>query len=343
MIENEIHLILENHSNPTLIYTDGSKTRQGVGSAIIVGDQTLSWKLHAWSSIYTAGMHAISAALKYIENHNIGRAAICSDSLSSLYKLKDVYTHDPLTNIMRITLQRMRSRNSEVIFIWIPSHIGIHGNEMADKAAKEAVEAMELLIISRHKYLHVSKESPQVRSLYPARRAPVEELKKAGPKETHLKPEENFTLRGFQCFRKDVQPDLRARGEVATFVKDSIPAEEIELNTNLQTVAIRIRAPIELTICNIYVPNPQWTVHGIQNILNQLPKPSIIVGDWNAHSQLWGTQLRNTCGRRVETIIKDNQLFLLNNGEPTHFNMASNSFSSIDLSFVTPNIAPRFT
>ncbi|KAG5858987.1 hypothetical protein JTB14_020851 [Gonioctena quinquepunctata] len=111
MIENEIHLILENHSNPPLIYTDGSKTRQGVGSAIIVGDQTLSWKLHAWSSIYTAGMHAISAALKYIENHNIGRAAICSDSLSSLYKLKDVYTHDPLTNIMRITLQRMRSRN----------------------------------------------------------------------------------------------------------------------------------------------------------------------------------------------------------------------------------------
>ncbi|KAG5891334.1 hypothetical protein JTB14_036902 [Gonioctena quinquepunctata] len=116
------------------------------------------------------------------------------------------------------------------------------------------------------------------------------------PQETHLKPEENFTLRGFQCFRKDVQPDLRARGGVATFVKDSIPAEKIELNTNLQTVAIRIKAPIELTICNIYLPNPQWTVHGIQNILNQLPEPSIIVGDWNAHSQLWGTQLRNTCG-----------------------------------------------
>ncbi|KAG5886899.1 hypothetical protein JTB14_003800 [Gonioctena quinquepunctata] len=89
-------------------------------------------------------MHAISEALKYIENHNIERAAICSDSLSSLYKLKDVYTHDPLTNIMRTTLQRIRSRNSEVIFIWIPSHIGIHGNEMADKAAKEAVEAMEV-------------------------------------------------------------------------------------------------------------------------------------------------------------------------------------------------------
>ncbi|KAG5874506.1 hypothetical protein JTB14_025784 [Gonioctena quinquepunctata] len=65
--------------------------------------------------------------------------------------------------------------------------------------------------------------------------------------ETNLKPEENSTLRHFQCFRKDVQPDL-ARGRVATFVKDTISAEEIELNTNLQAVAIRIKAPIELTI-----------------------------------------------------------------------------------------------
>ncbi|KAG5876141.1 hypothetical protein JTB14_021074 [Gonioctena quinquepunctata] len=94
MIENELHLILENHNNPTLIHTDGSKTRQGVE-----------------------------------------RAAICSDSLSSLYKLKDVYTHDPLINIMRTTLQRIKSRNSD-------SHI--HGNEMADKAAKEAVNVMEV-------------------------------------------------------------------------------------------------------------------------------------------------------------------------------------------------------
>ncbi|KAG5884162.1 hypothetical protein JTB14_008425 [Gonioctena quinquepunctata] len=133
MVENEIHLILENHNIPTLRHTDGPKTRQPVESAIVVGDQTLSWKLHSWSSIYTAEMHAISEALKYLENHDIERAAICSDSLSSLYKL---------TNLMRTTLQRTKARNIEVIFIWIPSHIYIHGNKMADKAAKEVVKAM---------------------------------------------------------------------------------------------------------------------------------------------------------------------------------------------------------
>ncbi|KAG5891693.1 hypothetical protein JTB14_021163 [Gonioctena quinquepunctata] len=98
MIDNEIHLILENHNNPTLIHTDGSKTRQGVGSAIVVGDQTLSWKLHAWSSIYTAEMHAISEALKYIENRNIERAAICSDSLAPYTnsKMYTPMTHSPI-------------------------------------------------------------------------------------------------------------------------------------------------------------------------------------------------------------------------------------------------------
>ena len=36
------------------------------------------------------------------------------------------------------------SMRKDVIFCWIPSHIGIRGNEEADKAAKEALNYREL-------------------------------------------------------------------------------------------------------------------------------------------------------------------------------------------------------
>lgn len=56
--------------------------------------------------------------------------------------------------------------------------------------------------------------------------------------ETHLKPEENFSLRGFDIFRKDVEPDQRAREGVATIIKSQSLAKQITLQTDLQAVAI---------------------------------------------------------------------------------------------------------
>ncbi|KAG5862916.1 hypothetical protein JTB14_002286 [Gonioctena quinquepunctata] len=43
--------------------------------------------------------------------------------------------------------------------------------------------------------------------------------------ETHLRPEQSFRLRGFTSFRKDLNPDGRAKGGVAIFLRDSIHAQ----------------------------------------------------------------------------------------------------------------------
>ncbi|KAG5885113.1 hypothetical protein JTB14_017288 [Gonioctena quinquepunctata] len=48
-------------------------------------------------------------------------------------------------------------------------------------------------------------------------------------------------------------------------------------------------------------------------------------------------------GRRIENILDNENITILNSGEATHFSARSSSFSSIDLSMCTPNIAPILT
>ncbi|KAG5877047.1 hypothetical protein JTB14_029375 [Gonioctena quinquepunctata] len=135
--------------------------------------------------------------------------------------------------------------------------------------------------------------------------------------ETHLRPEQSFRLRGFTSFRKDLNPDGRAKGGVAIFLRDSIHAQEIRINTRLQAVAIQIHSPRKLTLCSIYLPDYHWNMQEIQNILHQLPEPALIMGDFNAHSPLWGSETRDSRGRRIEILLEQENICLANPGSNT--------------------------
>ncbi|KAG5886325.1 hypothetical protein JTB14_034788 [Gonioctena quinquepunctata] len=42
-----------------------------------------------------------------------------------------------------------------------------------------------------------------------------------------------------------------------------------------------------MSLCDIYLPDSNWTVEDLRNIINQLPQPFLIVGDLNAHNPIW--------------------------------------------------------
>ncbi|KAG5862883.1 Endonuclease/exonuclease/phosphatase superfamily, partial [Gonioctena quinquepunctata] len=126
--------------------------------------------------------------------------------------------------------------------------------------------------------------------------------------ESHLKPGENFRLRGYNAIRHDVIPDQRARGGVITFIKENIHFNILPIQTQLQVVAITIQYPMEMTICNLYLPNADWTPRCLRNLLQQLPEPFMIVG-------------RPKC-------------------EGTYINFRSNNLSQLDLTICSPPIAP---
>ena len=57
--------------------------------------------------------------------------------------LESEKTDKPLAVILLEKLSRLCER-ADIVFCWLPSHIGISGNEEADKAAKNAL-SLEML------------------------------------------------------------------------------------------------------------------------------------------------------------------------------------------------------
>ena len=66
----------------------------------------------------------------------------------------------------------------------------------------------------------------------------------------------------------------------------------------------------------------------------------LIVGDFNAHNQLWGSTNTDGRGREIETFITQQGLNIINNGAPTR--ILYNTESTIDLLIYSPELDPDF-
>ena len=65
---------------------------------------------------------------------------ILSDSLSLLQSILNLkYAHPVLVQILELYTEVTRE-GREIVFIWVPGHVGIRGNSAADSAAKDALD-----------------------------------------------------------------------------------------------------------------------------------------------------------------------------------------------------------
>lgn len=162
--------------------------------------------------------------------------------------------------------------------------------------------------------------------------------------ETLLKPNKIFKLFGYNTYRTDGEYVNKARGGVAICVDSRIRSDEVILNNcNLEIVCVKVFFPVEITICNCYIPpDTQIHLHDLQNIKNQITGPCIFLGDFNAHNVLWGSTSLNVRGQIIENFIDNNDLIILNSNMPTHLNTHSGNTSIIDLAIVTPVLSTLF-
>lgn len=154
--------ISHEYINHKQIYTDGSKIEDGVGSAIYVDGNSHMWTLPKYSSIFYAEQYALFQALLFIlmsETHK--KFLIISDSLSVITSLSNLYSRDPVTQIIQATIKYLSESLYEITLLWIPSHVGISGNEIVDRAAR--IAASEIIpdidtVKSSDLKIHITKQ-----------------------------------------------------------------------------------------------------------------------------------------------------------------------------------------
>lgn len=153
--------------------------------------------------------------------------------------------------------------------------------------------------------------------------------------ETKLKYNADFKINGFKEFlkSKQLQEGENAHGGVGIWIQNSKPAHQVPLQTNLQAVAVSVMLHKTITICSLYLPpNEPITRQEIENLLHQLPKPFLVLGDYNAHSRLWYDDKDCARGKIIRKIIEDRDIFLLDKEKYTHFSRAHGTKSHVDLS-----------
>ncbi|XP_072398271.1 uncharacterized protein [Diabrotica undecimpunctata] len=145
---------IDEYQNDQHINTDASKSEKGVGYALIHNDYTASYKISNFSTVYTAELFAIYKALELALNVNLDRCLIITDSLSSMSSLGTIYLTHSLLRLIKSHLYQLQQKNANVKFMWIPSHIGIHGNERVDAAAKSSFNNEYLIEPTYKKHFH---------------------------------------------------------------------------------------------------------------------------------------------------------------------------------------------
>ena len=131
----------------------------------------------------------------------------------------------------------------------------------------------------------------------------------------------------------------RAKGGAAIIIHKALQHSLVQLNTHIQAVAVTFTLAKQITVCSIYLPpDLDISFNDIHSLINQLPTPYLLLGDFNAHNPLWGGNVMNTKGRVIEDIIDHHNITLMNNGAMTYHNIYSNTYSAIDLSICSSSI-----
>ena len=141
------------YSTVIQIYTDGSKYPENNR----VGCAKYKFKLDGNLTVYTSELLAILMALRWAKKNKLVKFVILTDSLSSVQSInsgKSRTRQDILDQILR-DICKILDIGLDINIDWCPSHCNVASNEMADIAAKQAMDTgveLELLPTAKEVY-----------------------------------------------------------------------------------------------------------------------------------------------------------------------------------------------
>lgn len=139
--------IINDYPPTNRIFTDGSKDSSGTGAAFVSDRGTHLSRLPSQMTVFSTEVFAILAALHLIAASPVGNYTIFTDSLSSLMSFHPESTGNSSYLIDQVLdmIHELHLAGKYVTFVWVPSHVGVPGNELADTAAREAAARSRVL------------------------------------------------------------------------------------------------------------------------------------------------------------------------------------------------------
>jgi ribonuclease HI len=129
---------------PINIYTDGSKSEQGVGSGIAIKRSEIPtvkqmYRIEVMCSNNHEEAFALLKALEYIQTTQINEenkvVTVHTDSMT-LDSLNNTNIHTFLIEELRKIMHELETREWKIRFRWVKAHAGTSENKLADKLAK---------------------------------------------------------------------------------------------------------------------------------------------------------------------------------------------------------------
>ena len=162
--------------------------------------------------------------------------------------------------------------------------------------------------------------------------------------ETHLDEEDDICIRHFQIFRN--YRDSRGGG-LLIGIHQSILCQEVDLQTNLEVLAVKIILPdITFILLNCYVPtSTRAYVHELEKVLDNISgkPPYLLLGDFNSHHMLWNCEKEDTRGKDLLTLINKQELYLVNGPQATYVSDTHKTATTLDLAFAKEELYDRLS
>ena len=118
--------------------------------------------------------------------------------------------------------------------------------------------------------------------------------------ETMLSEESSPCPKGYMIYSLPYDPERGHHGGSAIYVRHDVPHTQYELTSPLQAVAVQLFLQRRYTICSVYLPpNEALPENNITALLHALPRPFLLLGDFNGRHPLWGDIVTNNRGNAL--------------------------------------------
>lgn len=154
--------------------------------------------------------------------------------------------------------------------------------------------------------------------------------------ETWLKPDSIFNCPNYICLRQD---NPKGHDGCALLIRKDIDYSVINSPSHPSFYIVACKL-LDYTVISAYIPHPSSRIiKDFWSVLENVPGPYLILGDFNCHHTLWGSHQNNASGRKMLEIMDSLNLCVLNDGRPTRRTAPSQNPSAVDISICSPSLS----